>query len=142
MLGKLVQNLAKRGCITIDKRSSLFELADLLSTKRIGAVVIVDDNKKPIGIVSERDIVRHLHKSNKEFSEKNVSDIMSTKLITCGLSDSSSELMELMTKHKVRHIPIVNNGELIGMVTIGDVVNRLIEIYETETEHLKKYINS
>ena len=67
---------------------------------------------------------------------------MSTKLITCGLSDSSSELMELMTKHKVRHIPIVNNGELIGMVTIGDVVNRLIEIYETETEYLKKYINS
>ena len=72
MLGKLVQNLAKRGCITIDKRSSLFELADLLSTKKIGAVVIINENKKPIGIVSERDIVRHLHKSNEEFFKKNV----------------------------------------------------------------------
>ena len=137
MANRLVENLAKRGCITIQKNSKISELVDLLSLHNIGAVVVTDKEKKPIGLVSERDIVRNFGKNVHV-----VNDIMTPTLITCDLSISSSELMELMNKHKIRHVPIVDKNKLIGIVAIGDVVKRLIEIYETENTNLKNYINS
>ena len=137
MANRLVENLAKRGCITIQKNSKISELVDLLSLHNIGAVVVTDKEKKPIGLVSERDIVRNFGKNVHV-----VNDIMTPTLITCDLSITSSELMELMNKHKIRHVPIVDKKKLIGMVSIGDVVKRLIEIYETENTNLKNYINS
>jgi CBS domain-containing protein len=100
-------------------------------------VVVVDKEKKPIGMVSERDIVRN-YKNNVY----DIKDIMSTNLITCDLSISSSELMELMNRHKIRHVPILERNKLVGIVSIGDVVKRLIEIYKTENINLKNYINS
>lgn len=137
MANRLVENLAKRGCITIQKNSKISELVDLLSLHNIGAVVVTDKEKKPIGLVSERDIVRNFGKNVHV-----VNDIMTPTLITCDLSITSSELMELMNKHKIRHVPIVDKKKLIGIVSIGDVVKRLIEIYETENTNLKNYINS
>ena len=137
MANRLVETLAKRGCITIQKNSKISELVDLLSLHNIGAVVVTDKEKKPIGLVSERDIVRNFGKNVHV-----VNDIMTPTLITCDLSITSSELMELMNKHKIRHVPIVDKKKLIGMVSIGDVVKRLIEIYETENTNLKNYINS
>ena len=137
MANRLVENLAKRGCITIQKNSKISELVDLLSLHNIGAVVVTDKEKKPIGLVSERDIVRNFGKNVHV-----VNDIMTPTLISCDLSITSSELMELMNKHKIRHVPIVDKNKLIGIVSIGDVVKRLIEIYETENTNLKNYINS
>ena len=137
MANRLVENLAERGCITIQKNSKISELVDLLSLHNIGAVVVTDKEKKPIGLVSERDIVRNFGKNVHV-----VNDIMTPTLITCDLSITSSELMELMNKHKIRHVPIVDKNKLIGIVSIGDVVKRLIEIYETENTNLKNYINS
>jgi len=137
MANRLVENLAKRGCITIQKNSKISELVDLLSLHNIGAVVVTDKEKKPIGLVSERDIVRNFGKNVHV-----VNDIMTPTLITCDLSITSSELMELMNKYKIRHVPIVDKKKLIGIVSIGDVVKRLIEIYETENTNLKNYINS
>lgn len=137
MANRLVENLAKRGCITIQKNSKISELVDLLSLHNIGAVVVTDKEKKPIGLVSERDIVRNFAKNVHV-----VNDIMTPTLISCDLSITSSELMELMNKHKIRHVPIVDKNKLIGIVSIGDVVKRLIEIYETENTNLKNYINS
>ena len=137
MANRLVEKLAKRGCITIQKNSKISELVDLLSLHNIGAVVVTDKEKKPIGLVSERDIVRNFGKNVHV-----VNDIMTPTLITCDLSITSSELMELMNKHKIRHVPIVDKKKLIGIVSIGDVVKRLIEIYETENTNLKNYINS
>ena len=137
MANRLVENLAKRGCITIQKNSKISELVDLLSLHNIGAVVVTDKEKKPIGLVSERDIVRNFGKNVHV-----VNDIMTSTLITCDLSITSSELMELMNKQKIRHVPIIDKNKLIGIVSIGDVVKRLIEIYETENTNLKNYINS
>jgi CBS domain-containing protein len=137
MKGRLVEKLANRGCITINKGALISELIDLLSSNNIGAVVVVDREKKPVGMVSERDIIKNL-KSNI----KNIEDIMSTDIINCDLSFSSSELMELMNKNKIRHIPIIEKNKLIGIVSIGDVLKRLIEIYESENLNLKNYINS
>ena len=137
MANRLVENVAKRECITIQKNSKISELVILLSLHNIGAVVVVDKEKNPIGLVSERDIVRNFGKNVHV-----VNDIMTPTLITCDLSITSSELMELMNKHKIRHVPIVDKNKLIGIVAIGDVVKRLIEIYETENTNLKNYINS
>ena len=138
----LVNRLAERGCITITENSSIQELVTLLAMHNVGAVVVMDDGDKPTGIVSERDIVRCLDKSDLSLSNTAVAEIMSRDFISCNLSTKSSELMEIMTKNKIRHVPILDKDRLLGMVAIGDVVSRLIDIYVKENEQLRQYINS
>ena len=138
----LVSQQAKRGCITIAETSSIQELATLLAKHNIGAVVVTSADNKSVGIVSERDIVRYLESAEKPDLNTKVSEIMSPNFISCGLATKSSELMELMTEHKIRHVPILDNDQLVGMVSIGDVVNRLIEIYAEENAQLRQYINT
>ena len=130
-------SLIKRKCITIKEDSSISDLAELLTLNNIGAVVVVDINNKAIGIVSERDVIRNY---NKDYH--NIKNIMTNKLISCDLSISSTNLLEIMNKNKVRHIPIINKDKLLGIVSIGDVVKRLIETYENENINLKNFINS
>ena len=137
MAEKLVLSLIKRKCITIKEDSSISDLAELLALNNIGAVVVVDINNKAIGIVSERDVIRNY---NKDYH--NIKNIMTNKLISCDLSISSTNLLEIMNKNKVRHIPIINKDKLLGIVSIGDVVKRLIETYENENINLKNFINS
>jgi len=138
----LVEKLADRGCITIADNASILVLAKLLQQHNIGAVMAVAENEIPTGIVSERDIVRCLTNANTDKETTIVSEIMSKNFISCDLSTTSSELMEIMTHHKIRHIPIVENKKLLGMVSIGDVVSRLIDIYGAENKQLRTYINS
>jgi len=141
-MAHLVETLADRGCITIADNASILVLAELLQQHNIGAVMAVAKNETPTGIVSERDIVRCLTNANTDKETTIVSEIMSKDFISCDLSTTSSELMEIMTRHKIRHIPIVENKKLLGMVSIGDVVSRLIDIYGAENEQLRTYINS
>ena len=138
----LVSQQAKRGCITIAETSSIQELATLLAKHNIGAVVVTSADNRSVGIVSERDIVRYLESAEEPDLNTKVSEIMSPNFISCGLPTKSSELMELMTEHKIRHVPILDNDQLVGMVSIGDVVNRLIEIYAEENAQLRQYINT
>ena len=138
----LVSQQAKRGCITIVETSSIQELATLLAKHNIGAVVVTSSDNRSVGIVSERDIVRYLESAEEPDLNTKVSEIMSPNFISCGLATKSSELMELMTEHKIRHVPILDNDQLVGMVSIGDVVNRLIEIYAEENAQLRQYINT
>ena len=137
MAQKLVLSLIKRKCITIKVDSTISNLTDLLTLHDIGAVIVVDNNNKPIGIVSERDVIKNYSKNYN-----NIKNIMTNKLISCDLSISSTNLLEIMNKNKVRHVPIINNDELLGIVSIGDVVKRLIETYENENTNLKTFINS
>ena len=138
----LVSQQAKRGCITIVETSSIQELATLLAKHNIGAVVVTSADNRSVAIVSERDIVRYLESAENPDLNTKVSEIMSPNFISCGLATKSSELMELMTEHKIRHVPILDNDQLVGMVSIGDVVNRLIEIYAEENAQLRQYINT
>jgi CBS domain-containing protein len=137
MAEKLVLSLIKRKCITITEDSTISDLTDLLTLNNIGAVVVVDNNNKVIGIVSERDVIRNY---NKNYNY--IKNIMTNKLISCDLSISSTSLLEIMNKNKVRHVPIINKDKLLGIVSIGDVVKRLIETYENENINLKNFINS
>jgi CBS domain-containing protein len=138
----LVETLSKRSCLTIDKNEQISTLASILKNHNIGCLVVLDkDTANPVGIVSERDLVKNFQKIlNREIIL--VKDIMTSNIISCDLSASSKELMEVMTKKKIRHLPIIDNNKLLGIVSIGDVVNRIIFNYKEETKFLKEYINN
>jgi CBS domain-containing protein len=130
-----------RTVVTVTARSSIQDAVDLLNKNRIGAVVVVDGSKV-VGIVSERDVVRHLGKDWSSLGARPVADIMTKGVVTTSPRATVAELMERMTEHRVRHIPVVEGGDLVGIVSIGDVVKRKIEETEQEAIALKEYIAS
>lgn len=127
---------------TVEAGAPLSEAVRILNAHKIGAVVVVDAKGKVAGILSERDIVRRLDKNPVELLASPVRNAMTTKVITTSAAASVSDLMEQMTIHRIRHIPIVENGKLTGIVSIGDVVKRKIEEAEQEATALKEYIAS
>ena len=138
----LVQKLMKRACITLDENSSIKNLVDTLNKNKVGCVVVTSlQSNYPVGIVSERDLVRN-YKIILNNNTVKVKDVMTKKIIFCNKNSSSKELMEIMNENKIRHIPIMEQHKLLGIVSIGDVVNRIIENYAYETKHLREYINS
>jgi CBS domain-containing protein len=130
-----------RAVHTVTARTPVSEAVEMLNSKRIGAVVVTD-GKKVAGILSERDVVRHLGTDWNALSKRPVSDIMTKNVITASLGASVTDLMERMTEHRIRHMPIVESGDLVGIVSIGDVVKRKIEETEQEAIALKEYIAS
>jgi len=127
---------------TVTTHAPIADAIRLLNEKRIGAVVVLADNGEVAGILSERDIVRHLGDDPTNLLQRAVREVMTSTVITCDRRVGISELMEQMTEHRIRHIPIVEDGELIGIVSIGDVVKRKIEETEQEAMALREYIAS
>jgi len=136
-----IANLLSRACITVQHDHTLRQVADILSGNNIGAVPVLDDTGHLAGIISERDLVRTMTEKIT-LDTSTAADLMTRQLVTASSDISSSELMTLMTQHKIRHIPIVDGQKLRGIVSIGDVVKRLLEKLETETEQLRHFINS
>ena len=128
--------------LTVTTHAPIGDAVQMLNEHRIGAVVVVADNGSVAGILSERDIVRHLKDDPAGLLKRAVREIMTTEVVTCGRETSVSELMEQMTRFRIRHIPIVDDGELVGIVSIGDVVKRKIEEAEQEALALREYIAS
>lgn len=127
---------------TVTARATIAEAVEILNRQRIGAVVVSDDGKVT-GILSERDIVRHLGSDWNGLAQKPVGDLMTRNVITASSATTVADLMERMTEHRIRHMPIVEaDGKLIGIVSIGDVVKRKIEETEQEAIALKEYIAS
>jgi CBS domain-containing protein len=131
-----------RSVITATSKETVQSTAQKLSQHRIGAVVVVDDKEGIAGIVSERDIVRALAEHGAKSMAMPVSGIMSKTVRTCKVGDSETELMTLMTTHRIRHLPVVEGGKLAGMISIGDIVKFRIEAIEREAEEMKTYIAS
>ena len=136
-----VQSLTKRKCLTVLATTSLEEVVRVLARNSIGALVVVSKNGKIEGIVSERDIVRRLSWS-VTINDLTASDVMTKDVISVTTNVTSSDLMQVMTENKCRHLPIVSGSRLVGMVSIGDVVKRLLEKYNTEVEQMRSFINS
>jgi CBS domain-containing protein len=136
-----IANLLSRACITVQHDHTLRQVAVILSGNNIGAVPVLDDTGHLAGIISERDLVRTMTEKIT-LDTGTAADLMTRQLVTASSDISSSELMTLMTQHKIRHIPIVDGQKLRGIVSIGDVVKRLLEKLETETEQLRHFINS
>ena len=136
-----IAKLIERSCVTTYADCPLDDLIAILAERRIGTVVVVNSDHQVIGIVSERDIIRHLSTGGKTANSV-TKNIMTSKVITVENNVTSAQLMQLMTEHRIRHVPITRDGKLIGIVSIGDVVKRLLEKYEQEAELIKQFINS
>ena len=137
----LISKLLTREIISINENGTIYDAIKLLSKNKIGALPVINNQKKLCGIVSERDII-HAISENKEikFSLSHINSIMTSKVITCNKDTQSNVLMKIMTTNKIRHIPILEKNLLIGIVSIGDVVKRLLEKFNIENEELKSWL--
>ena len=138
---QFIAKLIERGCVTVKADSSLETVVGMLVEWGIGTVVVVDQKMQVLGILSERDIIRHLSEK-KPLEGMTAKDLMTVEVITVDQQATSSELMQLMTENRIRHVPITKDKKLVGIVSIGDVVKRMLEKYERETELIKQFINS
>ena len=127
--------------VTIEPDATVADLLARLAEHNIGAVVVTGADGPPVlGIVSERDVVRKLHDMGADLLRRPVSEIMTTLVATCTPDDSVDSLSVLMTNNRVRHVPVVVDGRLAGIVSIGDVVKTRMEQLEHEHEQLQAYI--
>lgn len=127
------------GVLTVAPDTLISDLLSGLVTRNVGAMVVVGPDGL-VGIVSERDVVRMLHEFGAGALARPVADIMTSEVITCSLDDSVDGLSVLMTTHRVRHVPVTENGQLVGIVSIGDVVKTRMEALQAEREQLEAYI--
>lgn len=128
------------GVITILPDASVADAAKLLSEKRIGAIVVSKDGQVPVGILSERDIVRELGRRGGAVLAENVSALMTAKLITCAASDTSVEVITKMTDGRFRHMPVMADGVMIGLISIGDLVKARLNELSMERDALEGMI--
>ncbi len=137
----LISKLLGRDIICLNEDNTIYEAINLLAKNNIGAIPVVKNQKTLCGIISERDIIRELANDiKKNLKNSLVSTIMTSKVITCNKNTKSDELMDIMTVNKIRHIPIIEGENLIGIISIGDVVKRLIEKYNLENDYLKSWL--
>jgi CBS domain-containing protein len=129
----LVQQILKSkgddGVVTVAPGTSVQKVAELLSTRRIGAVIVSPDGKRAQGIVSERDIVREIGRRGAACLADPVESLMTAKIIGCGRNESTDEVLGRMTDGRFRHMPVIEGDEMVGLISIGDVVKaRLTEL--------------
>lgn len=125
---------------TVAPDTTVRTLLAALAERNIGAVVVSPDGDTIAGIVSERDVVRSLHARGAELLDTPVSAIMTSAVRTCAPDDRVDGLRRTMTDHRIRHLPVVHEGRLVGIVSIGDVVKSAISELATEREHLVEYL--
>lgn len=128
-----------RAVATARPDTSLLDIAAKLWQKKIGAIVIVGDGGEVVGIVSERDIIRRLGERGPEVLKDPVSQSMTANVISCQESSTLDELMEIMTQGRFRHVPVIEDGALVGIVSIGDVVKNHIAEVEMEVTAMRGY---
>lgn len=127
--------------VTVTPSTTVGQLVQTLADHRIGAVVVVDDGAIS-GIISERDVVRALPAGTDNLLDRPVSSLMTSEVVTCSPHDEVSALAALMTEHRFRHLPVVSNDELVGIVSIGDIVKSRLDELQSERDHLESYITS
>jgi CBS domain-containing protein len=129
-----------RAITTVGPTVTLMEVANKLAAKRIGAIVIVGAGGEVAGIVSERDIIRALSMQGPACLTLPVSQSMTKKVVTCQETDTPHELMAMMTERRFRHLPVVTDGALVGIISIGDVVKHYVVEMQTEATAIREYI--
>jgi CBS domain-containing protein len=120
--------------------ATLKEITDVLAKRRIGAIVVIDADKRVQGIISERDIIRVLAKSGADVLASPVSSVMTRNVISCGENDTLDQIMAAMTTGRFRHLPVLKDGKLAGIISIGDVVKYHISEVEMEATAMREYI--
>jgi CBS domain-containing protein len=129
LVQQILASKGDHGVITVKSGSTVQEVAELLSSKRIGAVIVSDDGKTAKGIVSERDIVRELGKRGSACLPDKVESLMTAKIVSCTRTEVTDAVLGRMTDGRFRHMPVIEDGKMVGLISIGDVVKaRLMEL--------------
>ncbi|MGA8256234.1 MAG: CBS domain-containing protein [Nocardioides sp.] len=139
-IGEILQAKSTRDVVTIAPTAGVRELIATLAQHNIGALIVSSDGNALDGIVSERDVVRHLHHDGTVINNT-VDAIMTAVVETCSPGDDLDTVMATMTDRRFRHIPVIDNGALVGIVSIGDVVKHKIADLEFERDQLDSYVN-
>lgn len=127
---------------TIAPTASIAEAADELRLRGVGALVVSTDGRTIDGMITERDLVHHLAERGAHMLSEAVAMLMTTEVLTCAVDDHVEDLMRLMTEHRTRHLPVITDGVLSGLVSIGDVVKWRVTELEDEARHLHDYITT
>ena len=127
---------------TISKDQSVKQALILMSEKNIGAIIIVDNNDFPVGIFSERDYARKIILKGKSSKDTLLDEVMTKELITITRDYKIDQCMEIMTEKKIRHLPVLENKKIVGMISIGDVLKIMIKEQKELIDHLQKFITS
>ena len=139
---KIYEVIKKKGnhVVTIDSGTTVADMLQILDEHGIGALVVSDDGTSVSGIASERDVVRALHQRGIEVMQDHVRSIMTSEVWTCTSEDELEALAVSMTEHRVRHLPVVDDGKLVGIVSIGDVVKNRLDELQNERNDLFHYV--
>ena len=129
-----------KSVVTIHPDATVERAVAVLRLRGIGALVVSDDGHHVVGILSERDIVEALARSGADLLKLSVSEVMSSPVITCEPGDSVAELMAEMTNRRMRHLPVLDNGRLAGIVSIGDLVKSRLDEIEYEAHSMRSFI--
>jgi len=127
---------------TISKDQSVMQALIIMSEKNIGAIIIVDNNDLPIGIFSERDYARKVILKGKNSKDTLLDEVMTKELITVTREFKIDQCMELMIENKIRHLPVLENKKVVGIISIGDVLKIMIKEQKELIDHLQKFITS
>jgi CBS domain-containing protein len=141
MTVRSILNTKGHQIMSVEPDANMTAAIKLLGEKKIGAVLVMSQSRLE-GILSERDIVRVLGERGAGALDEPVSSVMTHKVVTCKETDTVAELMEMMTTGKFRHLPVTDNGKVVGLISIGDIVKRRVQEYETEQEALRDYIKT
>ena len=129
LVSQILKSKADDGVVTVPPGTAVAEVAEILSTRRIGAVIVSPDGKRVSGIVSERDIVRELGRRGPACMAETVDSIMTASTIGCRRDDRADDVLQKMTDDRFRHMPVMDGNQMIGLISIGDVVKaRLTEL--------------
>ena len=128
--------------LTIEPAVTLATAVQMLAQRRIGALVVTGADHRIVGIISERDIVRVLGEKGTAVLGAPIAEVMTRKVVTCGRNETIAEIMERMTGGKFRHVPVIEHGRLVGIVSIGDVVKARLSELEYEQDALREYIRT
>lgn len=140
LVRKIIESKKIADIITVKPADSVTSVAQLLATKRIGAVIVSGDGAMVDGILSERDIVRALGTEGVSCMDKQVRELMTATVIACKLDETSHSVMERMTEGRFRHMPVVEDGRMVGVISIGDVVKARISEIQVENAALADMI--
>jgi len=137
LVNQILSMKASGEIFTVAPETSVADAARLLSEKRIGAIVVSEDGKIPLGILSERDIVRELGKRGAAVLDQPITELMTRKLVTCTTGDDALVILDRMTQGRFRHLPVVDGqGRMVGIVSIGDAVSARLKELAAEKEAL------
>lgn len=139
-IGDVLHAKPSQDVVTIAPDAGVRELIALLAEHNVGALIVSSDGESVDGIVSERDVVRHLHHDGTVVNNT-VSAIMTTSVETCDEDTVVDELMKIMTERRIRHVPVVQGSRLVGIISIGDVVKHRIDQLEFERDQLDSYVH-